>query len=320
MDEVLEQVVAENRRLRKEVKTLRARVAAVESSRWWRLHPRFALRRSQLPTSEQQEDGSTQKVASVARQWRLRVPYQRLNEGAAADEIVLREGIRLKVHPAARGTFEGFCYWSPEMVDELDVFLANTLDRHALLDVGALHGIFSLVFARDSAKRALAVDASPIAFATLLYNINRNAATNVTAVECALSDTDGELEMHYEGDYAVAGERTNGRALPVVSRRGDAVCAEHGFAPDTIKIDVEGHELRVIQGLRETIARNRPLLFLEVHPAMIAQSAANGTVGELAKELRALGYPRVEQNGRTLPVETLTELVHIERCVLRPEP
>jgi predicted O-methyltransferase YrrM len=37
--------VTENRRLKREVRDLRARVAAFESSRWWRLHPRFLLRR-----------------------------------------------------------------------------------------------------------------------------------------------------------------------------------------------------------------------------------------------------------------------------------
>jgi hypothetical protein len=37
--------VSENQRLRREVRQLRARVAALESSRWWRLHPRFALAR-----------------------------------------------------------------------------------------------------------------------------------------------------------------------------------------------------------------------------------------------------------------------------------
>lgn len=38
-------VVQENERLRREARELRARVAALESSRWWRLHPRFAVRR-----------------------------------------------------------------------------------------------------------------------------------------------------------------------------------------------------------------------------------------------------------------------------------
>ena len=39
----------ENRRLEKEVRRLRERVAAFESSRWWRLHPRRALRRAREP-------------------------------------------------------------------------------------------------------------------------------------------------------------------------------------------------------------------------------------------------------------------------------
>jgi predicted O-methyltransferase YrrM len=36
-------VAGENRRLNKELKELHARLAAFESSRWWRLHPRFVL-------------------------------------------------------------------------------------------------------------------------------------------------------------------------------------------------------------------------------------------------------------------------------------
>ena len=38
-------VAAENRRLVREVKELRSRVEAIESSRWWRVHPRRLLRR-----------------------------------------------------------------------------------------------------------------------------------------------------------------------------------------------------------------------------------------------------------------------------------
>jgi SAM-dependent methyltransferase len=40
-----DKVISENQRLRKEVRDLRARVVAFESSRWWRLHPRLALAR-----------------------------------------------------------------------------------------------------------------------------------------------------------------------------------------------------------------------------------------------------------------------------------
>jgi predicted O-methyltransferase YrrM len=45
MSDQFEIVAAENQRLLREVRRLRARVAALESSRWWRLHPRFAAQR-----------------------------------------------------------------------------------------------------------------------------------------------------------------------------------------------------------------------------------------------------------------------------------
>ena len=42
-------------RMTREVRDLRARLAAIESSRWWRLHPRFAIRRLRA-----RNDGDTQ--------------------------------------------------------------------------------------------------------------------------------------------------------------------------------------------------------------------------------------------------------------------
>jgi FkbM family methyltransferase len=330
MDDVFEAVVAENRRLRKEVKTLYARVAAVEASRWWRIHPRFVLKRLQRHrrSPDESQNGNSEaasrgKLAAVAEQWRLRLPHEQLNRDANADEIVLREGLRLKVHPDARHAFEHFCYWSPQMVDELDVFLANTADRRRLLDVGAFHGLFSLVFAVHAPdKQALAVDPSPIAFARLLYNIHKNRARNITAVECALSNAGGTLEMHYEWEQAVAGYGDSGgeaASLRADSRTGDDLCEARSFEPDTLKIDVEGHEANVVEGLRGTIARTKPLIFLELHPAAIAADQRNGTVHDLVRHLRELGYAKAELRDRVVPVEGLADCIEIERCLLRPD-
>jgi O-methyltransferase len=44
LEQDLQHATEENQRLVKEVAELRARVASFESSRWWRLHPRFVLR------------------------------------------------------------------------------------------------------------------------------------------------------------------------------------------------------------------------------------------------------------------------------------
>ena len=54
----LDIVATENRRLLREVKELRARVAAFESSRWLRMHPRFVLERlrGRVPRVERRAD------------------------------------------------------------------------------------------------------------------------------------------------------------------------------------------------------------------------------------------------------------------------
>ena len=54
-------IVQENQRLQRELGQLRARVRALESSRWWRMHPRFLLRRLHLQettTSAAAADGA----------------------------------------------------------------------------------------------------------------------------------------------------------------------------------------------------------------------------------------------------------------------
>ena len=48
----------------------------------------------------------------------------------------------------------------------------------------------------------------------------------------------------------------------------DAFCAARGTSPDVIKVDVEGAELDVLRGARQTLASCSPALFVEFHPSL----------------------------------------------------
>jgi FkbM family methyltransferase len=175
------------------------------------------------------------------------------------------------------------------------------------LDVGALHGVFSLAFASD-VKEAVAVDASPIAYARLRHNARVNPTLRLSTVECALSDHAGSLPMHYEWEHAVAA-KTEEPSISVPCMMGDTLCAEHQFQPDVIKIDVEGHEAKVLRGLDKTLATCHPLLFIELHPELLRQEGDD--VGHVIAELHRKSYRGVDVHGSPLP----DPLVEITRSV-----
>jgi FkbM family methyltransferase len=244
--------------------------------------------------------------------------FRRLNRGVAADGMVLRPGLRLAVDPQAREPFEWFCFRAPEMVAELDAFLAHAADRRRFLDVGACHGLFSLAFTQGRPdSEAVAVEPSPLAWEVLESNLRRNAGARVTPLQVAVGAAPGRLTMRYSWHHLEAAAAGDPGAVEIALRTVDRLCAELGFRPDLVKIDVEGYELAVLRGAREVLEESRPLLFLEIHPARIAE--LGGSIGELTDLLAELGYRICGLEGAPVPPARLAALDSVSRFLCRPE-
>src|SRR5262249_42303482 len=249
----------------------------------------------------------------------LQKAFQCLNKGTQDNELVLRERLNLFIHPDSRVPFEMFCFRSPEMVEEMNAFIAETKGKHCLLDVGALHGVFSLVFAAmNRERRVVAVEPSPIAFAKLLYNMRKNGLeSNIVAHEVALSSTSGRLQMYYQWEHSVAAPLSEpGGSISVEKIPGDVLCNKLAFKPDVIKIDVEGHELKVISGLIQTIRVTKPLLFLEIHPEMIRRE--NDSISDLWTFFENAGYRGKKLNGQAIKLSELRQMHAITRIIFEP--
>jgi FkbM family methyltransferase len=248
-----------------------------------------------------------------------RTRFMELNRDCPIDEIVLRPELVLRIHQSSRTPFEHFCYISGEMVKEFDAFLELARCRSRLLDIGALHGLFSLAFTyQRPGAQALAVEPSPLAFPTLLYNIHRNPSCNVRPIEVALGGQNGEIPMRPEWEHLRAtkplGNEDSSLMIPL--QTGDALCSRENFAPDLIKIDVEGYEQECLTGLESTLRKSRPLLFLEVHPRYMAE-LGHSPEGLLTCA-RKHAYTFLTVDRQPVHDDYLRRLIDTTRFILRP--
>jgi FkbM family methyltransferase len=161
-------------------------------------------------------------------------------------------------------------------------------------DVGANAGQHSLFMARK-VSQVHAFEPSPTMNDRFRLNVAINALDNVILHPVALSDADSEA-MLGSGFRGNSGSRSLHWTLPdgpsdrVQMRHGDAYFDAHGLPRmHLLKIDVEGHEQKVLRGLASRLRADRPLIVMEL---VGSPDCKGGFRGE--GDLRTHLYPKHE--------------------------
>lgn len=113
-----------------------------------------------------------------------------------------------------------------------------------------------------------------------------------------------------------AGGEPNQKYLSVMKRTGDELCEHLSFDPDVLKIDVEGHEVKVVKGLSRLLERTRPLVFLELHPGRVGQE--RDQIEDLTKIFEAGGYRASLVDGRAIQLQDISDFTEDQRMFLTP--
>ena len=164
-------------------------------------------------------------------------------------------------------------------------------------DVGANIGFFTILCSRLVGPQGTVYAFEPIPqnLVTLRRNIALNGLTNVVVVEKALSASTGTAEMfvspwsafhslNIEGASKQDNHGPQEGEIVVETITLDEFAAQAGVsAPDLIKIDVEGAELVVVEGMRETLGSIQPLLLCELHDTQRAYSEFVDSIGYSAR-------------------------------------
>lgn len=170
-----------------------------------------------------------------------------------------------------------------EMVRDL---LRELRDDDVFWDVGAHIGFHSC-FAAQRADRVEAFEPVPLSTKRLRENARKNGV-DIGVHECALWDSNETLTL--DDESASTGETG---AITVPARRGDEFATDVS-PPTVVKIDVEGAEPRVVEGMKDLLSADRcRVVYCEVHRPADGRSSITdhgSSAEEFLESLADLGF------------------------------
>lgn len=169
---------------------------------------------------------------------------------------------------------------------ELALFKRYVRPGMLVVDVGANLGALTVPLARlvGETGAVIAIEPQRLTYQALCGNLALNSIKNTLAFHCALGAEEGTITVpnldvdHVNNFGALAlGHHERGAIVPQTTL--DALI---GDVCHFVKIDVEGMEREVLAGAHETIAKCRPVLYVE-------NDREQHSAG-LIDDLRQLGY------------------------------
>lgn len=170
-----------------------------------------------------------------------------------------------------------------------------------VLDIGANIGVHSICYASFASKgRVFSFEPAPQTFFKLFSNVKNIG--NILPMNIGISDSKGVVPFFIASDDAYSGLADTKREKIVAVR--DVICWKvDDFVSglglnslDFVKIDVEGFELNVFNGMIQTIKQFKPVIFCEIYRG----KASNPAPEKITELLMSMGYDVYIFNGTEL--------------------
>ena len=151
-------------------------------------------------------------------------------------------------------------------IEELELIGAHVPANARILDIGANIGNHAVYFEKTlKAQKVTAIELQQRVISVLRLNValNELKTVDLSNVGIGFGASSHSVRIQISQAFNVAGAHFDPDPVGGFEiRKGDDVVGNEDF--DFIKIDVEGMECEVIEGLSQTIARCQPMLFVEV--------------------------------------------------------
>jgi len=201
---------------------------------------------------------------------------------------------------------------------EYTVMKAMLSEGSTFIDVGANFGTFSLLASRlvGPKGQVIAIEPQLRLVQFIRESIGLSGITNCVVKQAAVSRETGTREFHIPaGDSGRAGffasfsaRREHESSRVPVESLTSLIGSPRGSV--VLKIDVEGSEMRVLDGANEFLRINHPAIIIELNPWSAA--AAKTSTREIVDRLLGLGY-RTFYDVSRFPNEIQPELIPRDR-------
>lgn len=176
----------------------------------------------------------------------------------------------------------------------LSAVLSDIKSDDVFYDIGANVGLYTCFVGRQTTEgRVVAFEPHPGNVERIEENVELNDVT-ATVCEVALAQEDGSASLGVQEDVTgvvgnVSKESDAGDLIqiPIELRNGDKMVEDDEVpVPNVIKIDVDGGEANVVQGLSETLGHPKcRSIYCEIHPnALEEYGASAGVVHDVLEE------------------------------------
>lgn len=164
-----------------------------------------------------------------------------------------------------------------EIKETYDAILVGANRPRTVFDVGANYGLHSLLFLTQGI-RTISFEPNPQTVEHFRSIAHLNGVTPEVEPS-AVGENEAEVQLAFDPKLTYHGSITT-QALNALQNSGteyqtlrvpqitlDGFVARTGIQPDLIKIDVEGVELSVVRGAKQTLRSSRPWVIFECYPS-----------------------------------------------------
>jgi FkbM family methyltransferase len=135
------------------------------------------------------------------------------------------------------------------------------ISKQTCIDIGASYGWFSIPFSKYF-KKVVSFEPHKGVYECFLKNIENANCKNIESYNFACSNKNEKMFFQANASTGRSQVVDYNTQIRVKTKTIDSYYFQN---VDLIKIDVEGHEDKVLQGAKETIIFNKPVIMVEIH-------------------------------------------------------